>query len=98
MKDYHAFSLSFQLPDLREHYATKPASFLAHSLGHEGPGSICAYLKRRGWLLDISAGVSGTSRSVQFFKISGRLTLEGYCECTVVYDSHNGIFAYPLAS
>ncbi|KAH9896624.1 LuxS/MPP-like metallohydrolase [Cubamyces lactineus] len=78
VKDYHAFSLSFQLPDLREHYATKPASFLAHFLGHEGPGSICAYLKKRGWLLDISAGVSGTSRSVQFFKISGRLTLEGY--------------------
>ncbi|KAI0658946.1 LuxS/MPP-like metallohydrolase [Cubamyces menziesii] len=78
VKDYHAFSLTFQLPDLREHYATKPASYLAHFLGHEGPGSICAYLKKRGWLLDISAGVSGSSRSVQFFEISGRLTLEGY--------------------
>ncbi|KAI0330109.1 LuxS/MPP-like metallohydrolase [Cubamyces sp. BRFM 1775] len=91
VKDYHAFSLTFQLPDLREHYATKPAYFLTHFLGHESPGSICAYLKKRGWLLNISAGVSGTSRSVQFFKISGRLTLEGYLHYR---DVIRAIFSY----
>ncbi|KAI8985011.1 LuxS/MPP-like metallohydrolase [Trametes punicea] len=69
VKDYHAFSLSFQLPDLRQHYSTKPASFLAHFLGHEGPGSICAYLKKKGWLLDLNAGPSGSSRGVQLFKL-----------------------------
>ncbi|KAI9058078.1 LuxS/MPP-like metallohydrolase [Trametes sanguinea] len=78
VKDYYAVKLSFQLPDLREYYATKPASFLAHFLGHEGPGSVCAYLKEKGWILDLSAGPSGRSREPQFFNVRGRLTLEGY--------------------
>ncbi|KAI0353367.1 LuxS/MPP-like metallohydrolase [Trametes cingulata] len=91
VKDYHGFSLSFHLPDLREHYTSKPASFLAHFLGHEGPGSVCAYLKKKGWLLDLSAGPTGTSRSVQFFKIQGRLTLEGYLHYR---DVLHAIFAY----
>ncbi|OSD07763.1 LuxS/MPP-like metallohydrolase [Trametes coccinea BRFM310] len=78
VKDYYAVKLSFQLPDLREHYATKPAAFLAHFLGHEGPGSVCAYLKKKGWILDLSAGPSGRSREPQFFNIQSRLTLEGY--------------------
>ncbi|OJT06440.1 Insulin-degrading enzyme [Trametes pubescens] len=78
VKDFYAFDVSFQLPDLREHYETKPASFLAHFFGHEGPGSICAYLKKKGWLTSLSSGPSGSSRSVQFFAVHGRLTLEGY--------------------
>ncbi|KAI0367165.1 LuxS/MPP-like metallohydrolase [Pilatotrama ljubarskyi] len=91
VKDYHAFSLSFQLPDLREYYTSKPASFIAHFLGHEGPGSVCAYLKKKGWLLDLSAGPTSTSRSVQFFKIHGRLTLQGYLH---YQDVLHAIFAY----
>ena len=78
VKDYHAFSVQFELPDIREHYRTKPASFLAHFLGHEGRGSICAYLKKQGWLLSLSAGESGNTRGVLLFKIEGTLTLEGY--------------------
>ncbi len=80
VKDYHAFSVQFELPDLRDNYDSKPTSFLAHFLGHEGRGSICAYLKRRGWLLDLSAGDSGEPRAVHLFKIEGTLTLEGYRE------------------
>ncbi|KAI0718393.1 LuxS/MPP-like metallohydrolase [Cerioporus squamosus] len=78
VKDYHAFSVQFEMPDIREHFDSKPTSFLAHFLGHEGRGSICAYLKRRGWLLDLSAGDSGDPRAVHLFKIEGTLTLEGY--------------------
>ncbi|TFK91904.1 LuxS/MPP-like metallohydrolase [Polyporus arcularius HHB13444] len=78
VKDYHAFSVQFELPDLRDNYDSKPTSFLAHFLGHEGRGSICAYLKRRGWLLDLSVGDSGEPRAVHLFKIEGTLTLEGY--------------------
>ncbi|EIW56019.1 LuxS/MPP-like metallohydrolase [Trametes versicolor FP-101664 SS1] len=78
VKDFYAFDVCFQLPDLREHYETKPASFLAHFFGHEGPGSICAFLKKKGWLSSLSSGPSGSSRSVQFFKVHGQLTFEGY--------------------
>lgn len=82
VKDYHAFSLHFELPDLRQHYQTRPTSFLAHFLGHEGRGSICAYLKQKGWLLSLSAGESGDARGVQLFKVEGTLTLEGYRKLT----------------
>ncbi|CDO75620.1 hypothetical protein BN946_scf184840.g3 [Trametes cinnabarina] len=78
VKDYYALKLSFQLPDLREHYTSKPASFLAHFLGHEGPGSVCAHLKKKGWILDLGAGPSGRSREPQFFNMQARLTLDGY--------------------
>ena len=84
IKDYHAFSVQFELPDIREHYASKPTSFLAHFFGHEGRGSICAYLKKRGWLLDLSASDSGDPRSVQLFKVEGTLTLEGYREALCI--------------
>ncbi|OBZ78124.1 Insulin-degrading enzyme [Grifola frondosa] len=78
VKDYHAFSLSFVIPDQQPHYTAKPSEILAHFLGHEGPGSICAYLKKKGWLLDINAGLSNHNRSVQMFKVQGKLTREGY--------------------
>ncbi|KAI0764784.1 LuxS/MPP-like metallohydrolase [Fomes fomentarius] len=91
VKDYHAFSLHFELPDLREHYQTRPTSFLAHFLGHEGHGSICAYLKQKGWLLSLSAGESGDARGVQLFKVEGTLTLEGYLHYESVLHT---IFSY----
>ena len=79
MKDYHSFQLAFPIPDQSPLYQTKPASFIAHFLGHEGPGSIYNYLKEKGWLLDINAGVqSYDNRSVSRFAISGTLTKEGY--------------------
>ncbi|KAI0674093.1 LuxS/MPP-like metallohydrolase [Trametes maxima] len=78
VKDYYAFDVSFQLPDMRTHYQSKPGSFLSHLLGHEGPGSVCTYLKKKGWLLSLSAGSWGSSRGAQFFKVHGRLTVEGY--------------------
>ncbi|KAH8078394.1 LuxS/MPP-like metallohydrolase [Cristinia sonorae] len=78
VKDYHAFILMFPLPSQISNFETKPTHFLSHFIGHEGPGSICAYLKKKGWLVDISVGLHGTNREVQFLKVSGELTREGY--------------------
>ena len=78
VKDYHAFSLTFLLPSQLANYESRPTFFLGHFIGHEGSGSICTYLKKKGWLVDISAGLTGGDRDVQTFKISGELTREGY--------------------
>ncbi|KAI0819462.1 LuxS/MPP-like metallohydrolase [Trametes gibbosa] len=91
VKDSYGFSLTFPLPDLRAHYATKPASFIAHFLGHEGPGSVCAHLKNKGWLLNLSAGASRNAYGIESFKISGQLTLKGYLHYRDVLDT---LFAY----
>ena len=86
MKDYHSFSVQFELPDLRKHYKSKPSSFIAHFLGHEGVGSICAYLKRKGYLINISASPSSLrNRSVHTLEIEGKLTREGYCESNILH-------------
>ncbi|THH18538.1 hypothetical protein EUX98_g8939 [Antrodiella citrinella] len=78
VKDYHGFNLSFLLPSQALNFETKPVHFITHFIGHEGPGSLCAHLKKKGWLVDISAGLSGGNRDVQALKISGELTREGY--------------------
>ncbi|KAI0077374.1 LuxS/MPP-like metallohydrolase [Panus rudis PR-1116 ss-1] len=78
VKDYQAFSISFIIPDQRHNFATQPASLIAHFIGHEGPGSVCAYLKKKGWLIDIAAYSSGRKREVQVFYVGGKLTREGY--------------------
>ncbi|KAI0345483.1 LuxS/MPP-like metallohydrolase [Trametopsis cervina] len=78
IKDYHELKIVFHIPDQTTLYRTRPSSFLAHFLGHEGPGSVFALLKKRGWLLDISASTSSGNRSVHTFTVAGSLTREGY--------------------
>ena len=80
VKDFYAFTLEFELPDLRVYATSKPSFFLAHFLGHEGYGSIYAYLKKQGWLLSLSASTTGHTRASQTFAVAGSLTLEGYRE------------------
>ena len=45
VKDYFAFSLTFQIPDQTNNFRTQPARYLSHLVGHEGPGSVRAYLR-----------------------------------------------------
>ncbi|KIP05202.1 hypothetical protein PHLGIDRAFT_129039 [Phlebiopsis gigantea 11061_1 CR5-6] len=78
VKDYHAFRLSFPIAYQGPLYQTRPAQFVAHFVGHEGPGSICAFLKQKGWLVSLTAGHTQDNRSVPFFDIAGTLTKEGY--------------------
>ena len=80
VKDYYAFRLSFPIPYQGPLYQTRPAQFVGHFVGHEGSGSICAFLKQKGWLVDLSAGYTQDNRSVPFFDIAGTLTKEGYCK------------------
>ena len=34
---------------------TKQAQYVAHVIGHEGPGSLLSYLKQRGWANSLEA-------------------------------------------
>ncbi|KAK4707469.1 hypothetical protein R3W88_032961 [Solanum pinnatisectum] len=57
VKDVHILDLSWTLPSLRKGYLKKAEDYLAHLLGHEGKGSLLFFLKARGWVTSISAGV-----------------------------------------
>jgi hypothetical protein len=55
----------------------QPANFLAHYLGHEGEGSVLSYLKKKGWVNELSAGPSEGATGWGFFRVSLDLTPEG---------------------
>ncbi|KAH8117077.1 insulin-degrading enzyme [Phellopilus nigrolimitatus] len=76
--DFYAFELSFPLPYQAPHWRVKPASFLAHFVGHEGPGSLHAYLKNKGWITMLSAGEQSLGRGFAMFKITIHMTKEGF--------------------
>ncbi|SCV68931.1 BQ2448_1951 [Microbotryum intermedium] len=77
IKDTAQLRIEFPSPDLRAHWSSKPSSFLSHYVGHEGPGSILAELKRRGWASSLSAGGNNGAAGFDFFRINVGLTALG---------------------
>ena len=67
----------FPIPSVYAEYRSKPLSYIANLLGHEGAGSLYALLKERGWVESLSAG-SGYMDQVQGeFNIHINLTKQG---------------------
>jgi insulysin len=59
-------------------YRTKPASFLANFLGHEGPGSVHRYLHKRGLITSLSAGTRSIGDGGTVLSIDMSLTKSGF--------------------
>ncbi|EJU00764.1 insulin-degrading enzyme [Dacryopinax primogenitus] len=76
--DFRNLDISWCIPWQGKNYTVKPAEFVSHFLGHEGQGSLFAYLKKRGWALGLSAGKSAAGRGFMFFKVQVQLTKEGF--------------------
>ena len=73
-------------PKLNFHWSTpanitewrnKPYRLLSFCLGHEGPGSLLALLKSRGWACDLQAGFTQSLRDFAIFVCNITLTTEG---------------------
>lgn len=77
VKDVRSLELTFPFPDQDELYASKPAHFLSHYLGHEGEGSILSLLKAQGLANSLSAGCGGGGTGFDLFKVNVDLTKEG---------------------
>lgn len=69
--------LHFPYPDEEELWQSKPGRYIAHLVGHEGPGSLLAYLKGKGWVNDLSAGAAPLCPGTGHFSSSLTLTEEG---------------------
>ena len=85
IKDLHSFSLTFLLPYQQMHFRSKPGCFISHFLGHEGPGSVYAHLKKQGLIVTLNAGSQTWNRGVQTFQISGRLTEAGFSKLKSIH-------------
>ncbi|USW51351.1 Putative peptidase M16, metalloenzyme, LuxS/M16 peptidase, peptidase M16, middle/third [Septoria linicola] len=75
--DQRYLDLSFPYPDEENEFESMPGRYLGHMIGHEGPGSILAYLKAKGWVTELSAGPSPVCPGTAFFNIGVRLTTKG---------------------
>ena len=69
--------VSFALPCIDQYYKNKPEALLAYLLGHEGPGSILSYLKKKQWAFRLTAGSGINGSNFKDFNLSIALTDEG---------------------
>lgn len=77
VQDLHYLTLSFPLPDYRDHYESNPGHYVSHLIGHEGPGSLLSDLKAKGWCNGLYSGPKSGGRGFSFFTISLDLSDEG---------------------
>ncbi|KAK9862426.1 hypothetical protein WJX84_001898 [Apatococcus fuscideae] len=81
VRDYHEIIVTFQFPCLNEAYGSKADEYIAHLIGHEGPGSLLSALKKRGWVNDLEAGIGETGydrcSAAYIFDVQMRLTDAG---------------------
>ena len=75
--DQRLLDIYFPFQDEEYMYKTQPSRYISHLIGHEGPGSILAYIKAKGWANELSAGPMTVCPGSAFFTISVRLTEEG---------------------
>ncbi|KAF9469217.1 Metalloenzyme, LuxS/M16 peptidase-like protein [Collybia nuda] len=75
---FHALEISFPLEYQPTYWKHKPANFISHFVGHEGPGSLYSYLKGKGWVTSLSTGPQNIARGFNMFKITLHLTQEGF--------------------
>lgn len=76
--DFKAFEVSFPAPYHTQMWKTKPEYILSQILGHEGPGSLFAYLKKKGWATALSAGSQDVAHGFSMMKVTVHLTNDGF--------------------
>lgn len=78
--DSRLLDIYFLYQDEEDMYRTQPSRYISHLIGHEGPGSVLAYIKAKGWANGLSAGAMEVCSGSAFFTVSVRLTAEGLKE------------------
>ncbi|KAL5117480.1 metalloprotease [Pleosporales sp. CAS-2024a] len=72
-----SLEIQFAYRDEEQFYESQPSRYLSHLIGHEGPGSILAHIKAKGWANGLGAGGSTLCPGSGLFSISVKLTEEG---------------------
>ncbi len=77
LKAIHRLVVSFTLPSEKPHFRERPLFYIAHFVGDEGPGSLHAALRRRGWLTALTASAQVLDDEESLFSVEMELTEAG---------------------
>jgi hypothetical protein len=80
---FHSLDISFPLEYQPPSWKHKPARFIAHLIGHEGPGSLCSHLKNKGWITGIRSESQELGRGFAIFRITCQLTRDGFSDLSI---------------
>jgi len=83
-KDIKKITLNFAMPVDKSWYKSKPLSYIAYLLGHEGKGSLLSQLKSQGLANNLSAGSGISGYNYKEFAISLSLTELGLSQQDLV--------------
>jgi insulysin len=65
-----SLEITFTYHDQEAFYESRPSEYLGHLVSHEGPGSILALIKAKGWANGLVAGCSTLCPGSNLFNIS----------------------------
>jgi insulysin len=96
VQDLRQISLSWPIVylsdrDRKASLLVKQADYVAHLIGHEGPGSLVSYLKRKGWANSLAASSSTEFSDFEAFEVTIELTTQGLLESKSVTEA---VFSY----
>jgi insulysin len=77
IKDGYGLTYNFPVPELDSHYRDKPGEYISNLLGHEGPGSLHAELKARGWINSLAASAQRFDAQNALISVDIELTNAG---------------------
>ena len=77
VKEIRRLQFTFPMPETQTHYDVKPVQVLSNLIGHEGEGSLLAFLKQQGWAEGLSAGRSLSTHSETTLVVQIQLTRAG---------------------
>lgn len=77
-QDSRSLSVNFPLPDLEQDKLEKNIQLISHLLGHEGEGSLFAYLKKQGWVEALSSGLFLNYPGGAMFSVNVQLSPSGF--------------------
>lgn len=69
----------------------KPNYYVAHLIGHEGPGSLLSFLKKKGWANSLGSATDAELSDFQTFEVTVELTSKGLA---AVDDVVEAVFSY----
>ncbi|EJC99116.1 uncharacterized protein FOMMEDRAFT_160677 [Fomitiporia mediterranea MF3/22] len=78
IEEKYEITISFPLDCQDPFWRESPTHFISHVLGDEGPGSLDAYLKSKGWILNSTVGCNSSYRGCSVFNVYIKLTEDGF--------------------